>query len=123
MENISDEHIVDKITAGKLNYLGILFDRYNLQLLNYYYRSTGNLHESNDLTQDVFIKLIKYSHSFKPGTPFKTWLFKIAKNLLNNYYSNKQKYITNRHKIQRPSNDQITEYKQVVEDIRLCNLY
>lgn len=87
MKNKTDEYLVSEIASGNLDYSTELFDRYHKQLLNYFYRSTRNLHDSKDLTQDVFIKVLKYAQSFKKETSFKHWLFKIAKNLLNTYYS------------------------------------
>ncbi|HOO83233.1 MAG TPA: RNA polymerase sigma factor [Prolixibacteraceae bacterium] len=87
MKNKTDEYLVSEIASGKLDYSTELFERYHKQLLNYFYRSTRNLDDSKDLTQDVFIKVLKYARSFKNGTSFKFWLFKIAKNLLNTYYS------------------------------------
>jgi RNA polymerase sigma-70 factor (ECF subfamily) len=91
VKNKTDENLISEIASGKLDYSKELFDRYHKQLLNYFYRSTRNLHDSKDLTQEVFIKVLKYAHTFKNGTSFKHWLFKIAKNLLKTYYTTKSK--------------------------------
>jgi RNA polymerase sigma factor (sigma-70 family) len=121
MKDVSDEYIVSEISAGKFDNLIILFDRYNNQLLNYYYRSTNDLDDSKDLTQDVFLRLMKYSGSFKPGTPFKLWLFKIAKNLLKDYYLEKQKHIKNRDKIIDQQKNLNTDDNHLTSDKRLFN--
>lgn len=92
MKNKTDENLIREIASGKLDYSKELFDRYHKQLLNYFYRSMHNLHDSKDLTQEVFIKVLTYAHQFKNGTSFKFWLFKIAKNLLNTYYTTKSKH-------------------------------
>lgn len=43
------------------------------------YRLTGNQHDAEDLTQDVFIKVFRSLHTFTPGT-FEGWLHRITTN-------------------------------------------
>ena len=93
MEKHSDEYIMNRIIKGNLNNLTYLFDRYNNQILNYFYRMTGNIDDSKDLTQNVFFRILKYKHAFKKSMVFKYWMFKIAKNILSDYYSSEQKKI------------------------------
>src|SRR5476649_1992202 len=39
------------------------------------YRLTGNAHDAEDLTQDVFVRVFRSLSSYTPGvTPFHTWL-------------------------------------------------
>ena len=44
------------------------------------YRLTGNAHDAEDLTQDVFIRVFRSLHRFQPGT-FEGWLHRITTNL------------------------------------------
>lgn len=44
------------------------------------YRLTGNPHDAEDLTQDVFVKVFRSIHTFKPGT-LEGWLHRITTNL------------------------------------------
>lgn len=44
------------------------------------YRLTGNPHDAEDLTQEVFIRVFRSLHTFKPGT-FEGWLHRITTNL------------------------------------------
>lgn len=43
------------------------------------YRLTGNQHDAEDLTQDVFLKVFRSLHTFTPGT-FEGWLHRITTN-------------------------------------------
>jgi len=43
-------------------------------------RLTGNPHDAEDLTQDVFIRVFRSLHKFQPGT-FAGWLHRITTNL------------------------------------------
>jgi RNA polymerase sigma factor (sigma-70 family) len=44
------------------------------------YRLTGNVHDAEDLTHDVFIRVFRSLHSYQPGT-FEGWLHRITTNL------------------------------------------
>ncbi|GAA3865896.1 RNA polymerase sigma factor SigE [Tessaracoccus defluvii] len=44
------------------------------------YRLTGNREDAEDLTQDVFVRVFKSIHTFKPGT-LEGWLHRITTNL------------------------------------------
>ncbi|MBA8794484.1 RNA polymerase sigma-70 factor (ECF subfamily) [Friedmanniella endophytica] len=44
------------------------------------YRLTGNSHDAEDLTQDVFVRVFRSLHKFQPGT-FEGWLHRITTNL------------------------------------------
>lgn len=44
------------------------------------FRLTGNIHDAEDLTQDVFVKVFKSIHRFQPGT-LRGWLHRITTNL------------------------------------------
>lgn len=44
------------------------------------YRLTGNQHDAEDLTQDVFVRVFRSLHRFQPGT-FEGWLHRITTNL------------------------------------------
>jgi RNA polymerase sigma factor (sigma-70 family) len=44
------------------------------------YRLTGNAHDAEDLTQDVFLRVFRSLHRFQPGT-FEGWLHRITTNL------------------------------------------
>ncbi len=44
------------------------------------YRLTGNPHDAEDLTHDVFIRVFRSLHSYQPGT-FEGWLHRITTNV------------------------------------------
>ncbi len=54
------------------------------------YRLTGNPHDAEDLTQDVFIRVFRSLHRFQPGT-FEGWLHRITTNLFLDSARRKQK--------------------------------
>lgn len=66
--------------------LGVLFDRYQRPLFNFYCRLTGDRTASEDLVQDVFFRILKYRQTYRPGTPFRAWLYQIARNAWKDYH-------------------------------------
>jgi RNA polymerase sigma factor (sigma-70 family) len=54
------------------------------------YRLTGNAHDAEDLTQDVFIRVFRSLHRFQPGT-FEGWLHRITTNLFLDSARRRQK--------------------------------
>ncbi|WP_242883881.1 RNA polymerase sigma factor SigE [Actinomadura litoris] len=54
------------------------------------YRLTGNRHDAEDLTQDVFIRVFRSLSSYSPGT-FEGWLHRITTNLFLDRARRKQR--------------------------------
>ena len=86
---------MEAVKKGKLENLGILFDRYNKRIYNYFLKSTLDMDESNDLTQNAFIRVMKYRKSYKVGSSVEAWLFQIARNLVKDHFR-KMKVINDR---------------------------
>jgi RNA polymerase sigma-70 factor (ECF subfamily) len=54
------------------------------------YRLTGNTHDAEDLTQDVFVRVFRSLSSYTPGT-FEGWLHRITTNLFLDGVRRKQR--------------------------------
>jgi RNA polymerase sigma factor (sigma-70 family) len=54
------------------------------------YRLTGNVHDAEDLTQDVFVRVFRSLSSYTPGT-FEGWLHRITTNLFLDSVRRKQR--------------------------------
>ncbi|MBD0291975.1 MAG: RNA polymerase sigma factor SigE [Jiangellaceae bacterium] len=54
------------------------------------YRLTGNAHDAEDLTQDVFVRVFRSLSSYSPGT-FEGWLHRITTNLFLDGVRRKQR--------------------------------
>jgi RNA polymerase sigma factor (sigma-70 family) len=75
----SDEEIMLSVTSD-VSELGHLFERHHKALFLFFFRVTGNRGASEDLVQDVFFRILKYRHTFRPGMPFARWMYRIAIN-------------------------------------------
>jgi RNA polymerase sigma-70 factor (ECF subfamily) len=67
--------------------LGELYDQYAPRIYAYIYRRVGNAHLAEDLTGDVFVRVLQAIQSERFWhTSFQAWLYRIAHNLVVDYY-------------------------------------
>lgn len=77
---LPDEELMSQVRGGVGEMLGVLFDRYQMPLFNFFYKLTANRTTSEDLVQEVFLRILKYRQTYRPGTPFRAWMYQIARN-------------------------------------------
>ncbi|MEV6283856.1 sigma-70 family RNA polymerase sigma factor [Kribbella sp. NPDC051770] len=53
---------------------------HSVRVYHFAYRLTGNRHDAEDLTHDVFVRVFRYLHTYRPNT-FEGWLYRITTNL------------------------------------------
>jgi RNA polymerase sigma factor (sigma-70 family) len=76
----ADNELMLKVRDGDLGKLSFLFERYHRALFNFFLRSNGNRDLSEDLVQEVFLRLLKYRHTFRPDSQFSAWMYHVARN-------------------------------------------
>jgi RNA polymerase sigma-70 factor (ECF subfamily) len=59
-----------------------LFDRHHLAIFRYLLRMTGRKDVAEDLTQDVFVRVLRAADASDLGNLERAWLFRVARNLL-----------------------------------------
>ena len=59
-----------------------LFDRHHLAIFRYLFRMTGRRDVAEDLTQDVFVRVLRGADASDAGNLERAWLFAVARNLL-----------------------------------------
>lgn len=80
-----------QVQNDDLDFLKDLFERYQVRLYNFFLRMTFEEELSEDLVQNVFVRLMKYRKSYNPEYKFKTWVYQMARNVHNDHYrKNKQ---------------------------------
>ena len=75
-----DEKKVLEFLSGRKEALAELFRRYRQDVYEIAYRFTSNRDDALEITQEVFMKLIEGLESFRRGSRFFTWLYRIAVN-------------------------------------------
>jgi RNA polymerase sigma factor (sigma-70 family) len=80
VDSTTDELLMLRVRDGEVEKLGVLYERHRMPLLNFFVRLTGNAPASEDLVQDVFLRMLKYRHTFKAQSQFTTWMYQVARN-------------------------------------------
>jgi len=74
-----DNILMEELREGKLESLEAIFEKYHTRLYNYFLKLTNDKELSEDLVQEVFVRLLKYRTSFKKKEYFSAWIFKVAR--------------------------------------------
>jgi len=85
------------VREGDTDKLGVLFERYHKNLYAFFLFQTRNVHVSEDLVQEVFFRMLKYCHTYRDKSEFRTWMFAIARNARIDHY--KKHAIENGHTV------------------------
>jgi RNA polymerase sigma-70 factor (ECF subfamily) len=78
----SDNSIMLRVRDGSLQDLGVLFERHHVRLLNFFMKMTGDRAVSEDLVQELFIRILRYRHSFQADQgEFLMWAYRLARSI------------------------------------------
>ena len=96
MNSSSDNAIMLKVKSGQVEILGLLYERYKKWLYNFFQQMHYNTDVSEDLVQNVFVRILKYKHTYTEDSKFVTWLFQIARNESHDYFN---KHVKNKRQV------------------------
>jgi RNA polymerase sigma-70 factor (ECF subfamily) len=75
-----------RVRDGDVGQLGPLFERHHAPLFNYFLRLTGSRPVSEDLVQEVFLRMLKYRHTYRGEGQFACWMYQIARNARTDHF-------------------------------------
>ena len=82
-----------KVKVGDLDKMGLLYERHKRRLFGFFYHMNGNASLSEDLVQNVFIRMMKYKHTYTGDGSFVSWMFTMARNVSYDHFKkNKRAY-------------------------------
>jgi RNA polymerase sigma-70 factor (ECF subfamily) len=71
---------------------GELYERHVRRIYNYIYYRTSNAQDAEDLTAKVFMRALNHVETYdERGVPFTAWLYRIAHNLVANWYRDRSR--------------------------------
>lgn len=79
---MTDEDLMQAVTAGDRQAFGALFDRYREPIWRFFRRRMPDRSAAEELTQDTFVAILQGAARYEPRAPFRSYLFGIAFNLL-----------------------------------------
>lgn len=75
-----------KVKEGDLDKMSLLYERHHRALYGFIFRMTAQKELSEDLVQNVFLRMLKYRHGFTGKGEFKTWMYHLARNVMNDHF-------------------------------------
>ena len=82
---VAEMDLVKRARRGDLDAYDDLVRRYQERIYATVYHMTANHEDANDLAQEAFIKAFRALKSFKGGSSFYTWVYRIAVNKTINF--------------------------------------
>jgi RNA polymerase sigma-70 factor (ECF subfamily) len=76
----SDEELMRQFVLGDEHAFSSLADRYAQPIFRFVFSMVRNMDDAEELTQEVFLKVVKAKHTFDPEEAFRPWLFRVARN-------------------------------------------
>jgi RNA polymerase sigma-70 factor (ECF subfamily) len=86
----SDEMLVDQVQSGEWEGFEVLYQRYLPRVYNRL-RALIPQEDVEDMTQEVFLAVVRSLDSFERDSTFYTWLYAIMNHKVNDYYRHKGK--------------------------------
>lgn len=80
MKTVSDEQLIRWVADGDPSCLATLFERHHLAVYRFFMQMLHDRSLSEDLVQDVFLKMLRKARSFRGNGTFKGWMFNLARN-------------------------------------------
>lgn len=85
----SDIELMLRTKSGDDGAFSELMRRHYKGVVNYIYRFTNRRDNSEDLAQEVFLRIYRSAGQYRPEAKFSTWLYKIATNVSLTYVKRK----------------------------------
>jgi RNA polymerase sigma-70 factor, ECF subfamily len=81
---LSDEDLMGRVAEGDERAFTELVRRFQGRVINLVSRVLNDREVSDDLAQEVFVRVYVHRRNYRRGSKFSTWLFTIAANLAKN---------------------------------------
>jgi RNA polymerase sigma-70 factor (ECF subfamily) len=118
-----EKDVVSRAIKGDGEAFAQLYEEHFDKIYRYIYLKVGNQTETEDLTQEVFVKALEAISSYKwRNLPFVAWLFRIAHNQLIDYLRKQSKvaevaWDDNMARTSEPNPEVIAEQELEIEDL------
>jgi RNA polymerase sigma-70 factor (ECF subfamily) len=76
-----DARLMQLVSRGDREAFRVILERYEKAVFNFFLRLTGSVEDSEDLAQELFIRIYRSAPRYRPAASFRTFLYTIASNL------------------------------------------
>lgn len=94
-----------------------LYNSYIDEIYQFAYLRTGfDKQQAEDLTQDIFLQVFKSLNNFKGLCSERTWIYKIARNKVNDFYRSQYKFYKEHIDIE---SDEVAAIADISQDVEI----
>jgi RNA polymerase sigma-70 factor (ECF subfamily) len=87
LKHNTPQDVIVRAQQGSPDDVGWLYTAYHQNVYRYLYYRTGDLQTAEDLTEEVFVKMVQALPAYRiEAAPFIAWLFQIARNVAIDHY-------------------------------------
>jgi RNA polymerase sigma-70 factor (ECF subfamily) len=80
-DSYAEKKWLESLAKGDPTALGAIYEVYGERIFRYTYRMLGNRTDAEDATAETFLRVLRRSNELRADGAFRTWLFRIARNL------------------------------------------
>jgi len=133
LPNFTDAELIERAQNKKANpasgaeAIGELYDRYHDQVFRYIWSRVSDQHLAEDLTGDVFIRMVTNLPRYRPtGAPFRAWIMSIARNLVIDHHRKASSHnqlpieVAENLKVDKENPAEIVESQIVIDEVQLA---
>ncbi len=100
-----DSQLMGRVRDGDVALLGELFERHHQRLFHFFLRLARSRSAAEDLVQEVFVRMLKYRHTFRAESDFVPWMFTLARNAATDLYRARPKELPENEDTPEPQAD------------------
>ena len=87
---MNDIDIINKVITVNKNLYSMIIEKYHNELFKFTYNIVGNYESTEDLLQEIFLKLYKNLEKYNSEkASFRTWMYRVANNHVLSYLKSK----------------------------------
>ena len=103
---VADSQLMGRVREGDVELLGELFERHHQRLFHFFLRLARSRSAAEDLVQEVFVRMLKYRHTFRSESEFVPWMFTLARNAATDLYRARPKELPEQENTPEPQADE-----------------
>lgn len=113
---MTDEQIMEAVKNGDLQQVSLLYEKYYSRIFNFLARMTMDRDLGEDLTQNVFLRLLKYKNTYREGMRFQSWIYQMARNAFADHYQAHKNRFSQFVDVEKISNKASTAIEDMEQD-------
>ena len=88
-----DKNIIHNVLKGNTEEFSLLIDKYYNELFVFVHNQVSDIHETEDLLQEIFMKLYTKLNKYNPNkSSFRTWMYRVSYHHCMDYHRKKKVY-------------------------------